>query len=184
MPLTFVHALLASAVARKGVIDFVPHPIFIKDADGRFVLVNQSMCKLMGRDSDTLLGKTDYDFVPREQADIFRAWDQLVLETGEPDENEELLTDSEGGARDIVTRRHRVSLPSGARFIVGCITDMTELREAARRATDKGNHVSLAEIRNRMLFQRALEEARAAAMQLVLVWFDPRGHLAEATFGR
>jgi PAS domain S-box-containing protein len=184
MQLTLAYLLLANVVVRQGVIESLPHPIFVKDTDSRFVLVNEAMCELMGSSTEMLVGKTDYDFVPKEQADIFRANDILVLETGEPNENEELLSDPCGRVRDVITRKHRVTLPGGARFLVGCITDITELRESERRAWDNAMPDSLTDIRNRILLQRAIEEARAAAMQLALACFDPRGHLAGGELSR
>ena len=88
--------LLADLDALRSIIDAVPHTFFIKDADGRFVLVNQTMCALMGHSAEELVGRTDYDFVPKEQADVFSAMDRLVLEGGETNVNEELLSDPSG----------------------------------------------------------------------------------------
>ena len=56
---------LADLGALRSIIDAVPHTIFIKDEAGRFVLVNQTMCALMGYSAEELIGKTDYDFVPK-----------------------------------------------------------------------------------------------------------------------
>src|SRR6266542_1026355 len=117
MPFPLTYALLSSVVAREGMIDAIPYPIFVKDADSRLVAVNASMCELMGRDSKEMVGNTDHEFVPKEQADVFRAKDILVLETGEPNENEEVVSDGDGRVRHIITRKHRVLLPGGTRFI-------------------------------------------------------------------
>src|SRR5262245_17956329 len=106
-------------------LDAIPQPLFLKDADSRLVAVNQAVCKMMGRDLGKLVGKTDYEIVPKEQADVFRAKDLEVLETGEPNENEEFLTDGDGRLRKVITRKHLVSRPDGERFIVACLTDVT-----------------------------------------------------------
>src|SRR5919107_51704 len=78
--------------ALRRVLDAVPHPIFVKDAEHRFVMLNQSMCGFMGHSHDELVGRTDYDFVPGEQADVFHSTDQAVLETGEDNVNEEVIS--------------------------------------------------------------------------------------------
>ena len=111
------------------VLDAVPHPIFVKDDQSRFVVLNRSMCDFMGLSYEELAGKTDYDFVLKEHADVFRRIDQLVLETGEVNENEELIQGPDGEARTLVTRKARALLPSGARFVVGCISDITKLKQ-------------------------------------------------------
>ena len=69
----------ADLLAFRGVIDVVPHPIFVKDEQTRFVVVNELFCELMGHSFEELIGKTDYDFFPKEQADVFRGNDLRVL---------------------------------------------------------------------------------------------------------
>jgi PAS domain S-box-containing protein len=48
------------------IIDLVPHPIFLKDKTGKYLLANGAQGKLFGKHSDDLLGKTDVDFVFNE----------------------------------------------------------------------------------------------------------------------
>ncbi|SFL09761.1 PAS domain S-box-containing protein/diguanylate cyclase (GGDEF) domain-containing protein [Mesorhizobium albiziae] len=117
------------ADAVRLVLDAVPHPIFLKDDQSRFVMLNRSMCDFMGHSYEELAGKTDYDFVPKEHADVFQQVDRLVLETGEVNENEEVMLGPDGEIRTLVTRKARASLPNGARFVVGCISDITKLKE-------------------------------------------------------
>lgn len=45
------------------IIDLVPHPIFLKDHSGRYVLANIAQGELFGKRPEELLGKTDIDFV-------------------------------------------------------------------------------------------------------------------------
>jgi diguanylate cyclase (GGDEF)-like protein/PAS domain S-box-containing protein len=117
------------ADAVRLVLDAVPHPIFLKDDQSRFVMANRSMCAFMGHSHEELAGKTDYDFVPKEHADVFRRFDRLVLETGDVSENEEVMLGPDGEIRTIVTRKARASLPTGARFVVGCMSDITKLKQ-------------------------------------------------------
>ena len=70
--------LLADLDALRGIINVVPHPIFVKDEQHRFVIVNQAMCELMGYTYDELVGRTDADFVPIEEAEVFMANDRRV----------------------------------------------------------------------------------------------------------
>ena len=80
--------------ALRRVLDAMPHPIFIKDDQLRFVVLNQCMCEFMGHPFESLIGQTDHAFVPKEHADVFQRIDRLVLETGEVNENEELIPGS------------------------------------------------------------------------------------------
>jgi diguanylate cyclase (GGDEF)-like protein/PAS domain S-box-containing protein len=155
--------VLSSVGALSGILDAVPHPIFVKDADTRFLTVNQAMCRLMGRTYEELVGKTDYDFVPPEQADIYRGNDLRVLNTGEPNDNEELLTDSDGRLRIVVTEKKRLILQDGSRLIVGCITDISAFRQAEALIRHNAEHDALTGLLNRRGFQKA-SEAMAAAV--------------------
>jgi diguanylate cyclase (GGDEF)-like protein/PAS domain S-box-containing protein len=131
--------------ALRRVLDAVPHPIFVKDDRHRFLVANESMCTFMGHTHEELVGRTDYDFVPKEHADVFRRVDRLVLQTGEVNENEELIPGSDGKIRTIVTRKKRARMANGARLIIGCITDITELkeREASWRLLFESNPVPM-----------------------------------------
>jgi len=153
---------LADLGALRSIIDAVPHTVFIKDEEGRFVLVNQTMCALMGHSAEELIGRTDYDFVPKEQADVFSAKDRLVLQSGEANVNEELLSDPAGVVRNVITRKNRVVLSDGARLVIGCITDISDFRRAEAQIRYDAEHDHLTGLANRSLFQDEAEKAIAA----------------------
>src|SRR5690242_9467732 len=79
---------LAPAVSGESVLEYiianVPHSIFWKSVDGRFLGGNQNLLRDLGLSRlDQLVGKTDYDFgLPTEQADFFRKCDLEVMKRG------------------------------------------------------------------------------------------------------
>jgi len=63
----------------------VPHRIYAKDAQGRFTFANQAVASGMGvADPAELLGKTDFDFYPAEQAGEYWRLEQELMRTGRP----------------------------------------------------------------------------------------------------
>ena len=104
--------------------------MFVKDSRHLFVLVNDAFCAFLGRSREELLGKSDFDFFPRDQAEVFWAKDDAVLRTGQADINEELITDRMGRVRTILTKKTLYTNPRGEKFIVGTITDITERKQA------------------------------------------------------
>ena len=61
-------------------MEILPVAVFVKAAeDFRFCAVNSSGAQLLGQEVEDLLGKTDYDLFPQEQADYFRRVDESVL---------------------------------------------------------------------------------------------------------
>jgi cell cycle sensor histidine kinase DivJ len=108
------------------VVNSVQSPVFVKDEQLRFVLTNEAFCRLVGRPDDSLLGLTDYDIVPREQAAFFQEIDRKVLSTGAPHETEEMLTSADDAEHWLFTRKSMVKVASGQRYLVGIISDITE----------------------------------------------------------
>ncbi len=108
------------------IINSIGDPVFVKDERHRFVLVNDSLCRILNRNYYEIIGRSDEDFFPMEQVEVFKKIDDLVLETGEENINEEFLTDSAGVIRCIITKKTRYQDNEGRRYIVGVIRDITE----------------------------------------------------------
>jgi len=112
----------------NGVINAILDPIFVKDEQHRWVLMNDAMCKLIGHRREDLIGKSDYDYFPKHEADVFWEKDQLVFTSGKENVNDEEFTDAKGVTHSINTRKSLFVGASGDKFIVGCIRDLTERR--------------------------------------------------------
>src|SRR5438105_15099249 len=88
------------------IVEWVAHPIFVKDRDFRYVLVNRALCEMTGYEQDAMLGKTDYDFFPKEEADFFREKDiELFTTRRAVDILEEPITDSRGARHMLATTK-------------------------------------------------------------------------------
>lgn len=132
--------LLETKVYLDKIINSISDPIFVKDRQHRFVLVNEAQCRLTGYSREELIGKPDRDFFPKEQVDVFWRNDELVFETGIENVSEETVTDAEGVCYFIVTKKTLYIDKFGNKFIVGIIRDITrrkkveeELKESQRR---------------------------------------------------
>jgi len=65
------------------VVENIPAMLFVKDArDHRFVLLNRAGEELLGVSREAVIGKNDYDFFPKEEADYFVSRDREVLQSG------------------------------------------------------------------------------------------------------
>lgn len=117
-------------------INALPNPIFVKDDAHRIVLFNDAFSAMLGRSRDELLGKSDFELVPAEEARVYGEKDDRVFRTGQPEESEEALTDAAGVQHWILTRKSLINLPNGRRYLVGVISDITERKRAEERLTD------------------------------------------------
>lgn len=112
------------------IINSIGDPIFVIDRQHRHILVNDAMCALANHSREELIGKTPYDFFPKEQVDVFLQKDEIVFKTGEENVNEETITDPHGVIRTIVTKKTLYTDPSGKKSIVGIIRDITDRKKA------------------------------------------------------
>ena len=122
------------------ILNAVPDPVFVKDMNHRWIRLNEAFCAFMGRSGEELLGKSDYEFFPREEADVFWEKDKLVFETGECNISEEYFTDLNGMRHVISTKKTLLTMPdTGEKLLVGVIRDITDrkLTENALRESEE-----------------------------------------------
>jgi rsbT co-antagonist protein RsbR len=149
------------------IIDTLPDPIFVKDREHHWLAVNKGYCKLVGHPEEALIGNDDLGFWPAEQVKVFWEHDDLVVNTGEPDENEELFTGADGVERTIWTRKYPMRDDAGQVIgLCGIVTDITNMkgRLVAAERLEAENREQLAIIEA----QRALLET--LAVPVVRIW--------------
>lgn len=111
------------------IINSIADPIFVKDVQHRWVFINNAFCTLIGHTRDELIGKTDYDFFPAEESQVFWEKDELVFKSTTNNINEENITGADGKTHVIVTKKMLYMDADGNKYIVGIIRDITELKE-------------------------------------------------------
>jgi PAS domain S-box-containing protein len=66
----------------RTIIENIPDPIYVKDREGRKMLLNRAEADLLGiASTEEAIGKTDADFYPADVAEKTRIEDALVVET-------------------------------------------------------------------------------------------------------
>ena len=138
-----IHASVLSAVALKEetrerqkvetfldrIVNNIPDPLFVKDRQHKWIILNHSFCEFMGYSREELLGKSDYDFFPEEEASVFWEKDDEVFRSGGENVNEELITDSSGMQHVIITKKTVFDDGAGNLILCGIIRDVTELAQ-------------------------------------------------------
>ncbi len=116
------------------VLDSIPDPVFVKDDQLRFLMVNAAYCRLTGFGRTGLIGRTDYDVFTPEEAASFATIDRQVLSSGEQSTNEELITDRTGARKVNWTRKTRVTVAeTGQTLLVGVVREITDHSEYRTR---------------------------------------------------
>ncbi len=119
------------------VLDALPNPVLVKDAETRYVWVNQAFERLFHVRREDLEGRLDVEVFQDRQAAQCNGGDLRVLETGEVDEATETVVDPEMGERETITRKSRIEL-DGVRFLIGVMHDVTDMVEQNRELTRVG----------------------------------------------
>lgn len=113
------------------IINSIGDPVFVKDRQHRFILVNDAECKMLDLQSDEILGRTIYDLFPtKEMGDTSWEKDELVFSTGKENLNEETIASAAGVSHTILVKKNLYTANDKDQFLVGAVTDITELKRS------------------------------------------------------
>lgn len=89
--------------------------VFLKDCQSRFVITNQYLLQLLGKKTiEDVIGRTDFDFFPKELAEQYYKDEQEVIRSGKPVLNrEEKTIDAEGHEYWLLTTKVPLYSPKG-----------------------------------------------------------------------
>ncbi|MGB3975342.1 MAG: ATP-binding protein [bacterium] len=119
------------------IVDTIPDPIFVKNQQHRWIVINEAFCKFLGYSRSELLGKSDYDFFPKHEADVFWEKDKLVFESGVENINEEPITDASGKEHIISTKKSPFTVKeTNETYLTGLIRDITEQKRSEKALRD------------------------------------------------
>ena len=115
----------------RSLIESTPDAIYVKDIAGRYVLVNQEVARLVGKTVEDILGQSDAELFPPEQAAAIRDNDQLIFAGSEPHTFEEQLT-TKDGSREYLSTKGPLLDESGQKIgLFGFSRDITERNRLA-----------------------------------------------------
>ncbi|MFC0773375.1 PAS domain S-box protein [Terrimonas alba] len=130
-------ALHESKQLLSAIIDNSTAVIYVKDLHGHYLMVNRRFSELFHLNQENILGKTDYDFFSKEEADAFRRLDVRVAEAKHALTEEEIAPHDDG-PHTYISVKSTLSDNTGKPYaIFGISTDITErkkVEEAILRA--------------------------------------------------
>jgi PAS domain S-box-containing protein len=154
------------------IVENIPHMVFVKDAkELRFVQLNRAGEQLLGFPRTDLIGKNDYDFFPKDQADFFVAKDRATL-AGRTivDIPEETIRVKSGETRILHTKKIPILEGDEPAFLLGISEDITEkkqleesrrsllVEQVARQAAVQGESAALEQARRMRILSAASGE--------------------------
>ncbi|HKI98403.1 MAG TPA: SpoIIE family protein phosphatase [bacterium] len=122
----------------RTVIEAVPHPIAYTDADGRLLMANPALCRMLGCTAEEVLGRTLGELLalPAQVRERIHEDTAAIFRTGQvPAPIEYAGTDPQGRIVHQVISRAPVRRADGAiEAVVNIAVDVSELRRAEREA--------------------------------------------------
>lgn len=117
----------------RSVVDAAPNMIFVKDRDGRFILVNRATAEFRGLAAEAMIGMLESEVNPdASQAARFMDDDRKVIEFGQEHFFPEAkMTDCQGRAVWLqTTKRPLLDATGRPRYVLGISTDITARKQA------------------------------------------------------
>lgn len=122
----FAEALEESQARLRALLENSPSGIYLKDADGKYLLVNKEYARILGADPKRVLNKTDRQLLPPELAESLRRNDLAVLMTGSPINIEKTMM-VDGQQRSFISTKFPLLGPKGWPIAVGSMSiDITD----------------------------------------------------------
>lgn len=110
------------------VLDNMPAVVYLKDLHGRYLLVNRQFRETFDLGNPAVKGKTDYDFLPKDQADTLRANDRRVMHERSALKFDESI-EVGGVLRHYITCKFPILAPDGSLTAMGGTSmDVTDAR--------------------------------------------------------
>ena len=133
------------------VMNAIPNGVFVKDPEGRFLLINQACAAMYGNSLEEAIGKRDVDFNPNvDEIEERLAINRQVMATRQPKVYEaQPMTHKTGETRWYKTMISPLVAPAGdVQGIIGSSTNITELIQAeeALRQSEAQNRAILSAI--------------------------------------
>lgn len=126
----------------RTLIDTLPVRVWMKDAEGRYLTVNNPEAKIGGHDVAEMIGKTDRELWPGAVGEARRAADLAVMETRRPASGEIVWSDGEHQVWMEIDKAPVIDENNGLLGTVGVARDVSE-----RRTAEKMREAALADAR-------------------------------------
>jgi len=164
----------------RTLIRTIPDPIWVKDPQGTYIACNSRFVQLYGEKEEDIIGKNDYDFVPKCVADLFREQDQTIALTKQSLTLEEWNTFTDGH-RELfeITKTALLDDANTLLGILGVARNITRYKLTEEKLQKAAYYDQLTELPNRVLFYERLQQAMLQTRQhsclIAIIYVDLDG---------
>jgi PAS domain S-box-containing protein len=171
----------------SAILKYSPNVVYIKDTQGRYLLVNGRYEELFGVRKEDVRGKTDQEILPPTVAQQFQANDEHVLADGRSLNMEEQI-DQKDGRHTYLWVKFPIYEESGRiRGVCGIATDITALKKAQEQLRRLSGSIMANQEKERTAIARELHDELGqllTALRMDAVWLQERINASDAKTAR
>jgi PAS domain S-box-containing protein len=157
------------------IFKYSPSVIYIKDREGRYLMINSRFEKLFGINDEEIRTKTDFDIFPKETAEQFRKNDLKVLENGISSQVAEQVPHSDGVHTYLSVKFPVYDEAGGISGVCGISTDVTALTKAQDQLRRLSGSIIESQEHERTAIARELHDQLGqvlTALRMDAVWIS------------
>ena len=131
-------ALRALLEFRQTLIDAIPNPVFYKDTDHKYIGCNEAFAALVGLSREQVVGRSAYEVVPKELADLWSEKDQDLLDSPKVQIFEFTVRATDGAERTLVNHKAPFFDADGRlEGLIGVMLDITDRKSMERALRER-----------------------------------------------
>jgi len=158
----------------SGIYENLPLMVFLKHAkDLSFARFNKAGEELLGYSRSELIGKTDFDFFPKEQADFFTANDREVLKNKGTIVIQEEKINTKQGLKILYTRKIAIQDSNGeSKFLLGISEDITEKKAIEQALIESKNQAEQSKANLQAIIENTTDSIWAVGLDYRLTYLN------------
>lgn len=150
-----------STANQTAILNNMPFMAWLKDENSRLLAINTEYAKMCNSTVDNVIGKTDFDYFPQDQAESYVKEDKLVMQIKQPISSSELITGPEGERWHETYKSPIFDSQGNSVGTVGIARDITDRIDRERKLLQRQKAIIKANERENLL-RKILQTMRSS----------------------
>ena len=125
----------------KSILDTIPDSFALKDINYVYKIVNPAYCEFLGKKKEEIIGKTDYELLPAEEAEKYVTGDKVVMSGGQQQKEEWKVHGDAGTLWLKVVKSPVIDETGDCTGILGTVTDISNIKKAEQELKIKDSAI-------------------------------------------